>query len=136
MEDDGKFQIFGPFPKRAGGREDDEVHGSAIRGDGKNAQICFACGEIIEEPAARPHLFRAFTRIKPSGVGAMVGCGNGDESITTFCSIQGLEIVAANQATHAEGDNADGLLGAKGGIDIVLKLQGEFFQSAAAITGL
>lgn len=63
----------------------------------------------------------------------MVGGGDGDESFATPRPAEILQILAAHQAAHAEGDDADRLRGAEFHIDVLLEVGGEIFQSTAAV---
>ena len=121
----------------AAGGDDDGVERGVEAGELEAAEDVGVAFEVAEKGAVRAHLADADAGMKPGGAGALVRGGEGDEVVDALCAAEALDVVAGDEAAHAEGDEVETLVGqlavGEGG-----ELLGEFLDgdhAGAAIEG-
>jgi hypothetical protein len=87
----------------------------------------------LEKGTADAHLFGSGEEAEFGDGGAVVGRGDGDEPIGAIEAPEALEIVAADDATHAEAQEVEALARIKGAIDEIGELSGQNVKGRFAI---
>src|SRR6266566_4453044 len=104
-------------------RDDNKIQWRPEGGDLYFAQSRPIIVEFSEEVATRPHLLARDASVQEREQSAVIGCRNGDEAIDPRTASKHLNIVAANQSTHAEADEIDSFPGREMRSDVVAQLQ-------------
>ena len=128
--------VLGAIPYRGIRWQDDEIHGCAVGYDRHVTEGAFGFLKLAEKITTGLHLPCAFSGVNIGSLGAMVGGGNGDEGVAALRAPELLEIVAGHQATHAEGNHREAILGAELRVDLGLEVLREFLKAGTAVVRL
>ncbi len=130
-----EVNIIAPVPVWALKRHHDYIEWTAVGGSRDLEVIVdlFAPLQLCEECTVGSHLARPEAGVKVSHIGPIVGGGDGMKSPAAHRTIQLLEVVARDQASHAECHDRELTIGAPFLINDLSELSSHEFESFASV---